>query len=1167
MRSPSRFRRWIIISAVLLNGLVMAAMVLSLHRSYRENETRAEVSAQNLLLVLSQKVEDNFAKVDLVLQSLTEVAQRGMGRGGGDPERFNAVIERNLILLEEIGAMGMADETGRVRAGKNITPQVQLNIADREYFSRLRESPRAGLVVTTPIFTRIGQEWGIPLARRIDRPDGSFAGIVYADVRLAHLQRLFESLDAGPHGSIALRDIELGLTVRHPASDAFPLGGKATSPELRAQIEAGEMAGRYKSVQPVDQIERLFVFTKLKGYPYYLVVGSAPVDYLSQWRDDVVQMAVLAALFMGVSIASVWLILRQRAQQQAALDALRTSEAKLAAILENAGASIFVKDSNYHYVFANRSVLDFAGAASLDDMVGRNDEQFYTTETADVLREHDRRVIEDGETLRVIVYLASRRGQTKHTMSVRMPMRRPDGSIYALCGISTDVTELIRVQRRENVRSQVLEMLARHEPLLQILDRLVRGIEADEDGLRCAIVLIEGRPKRLRTAAAPSLPDFFNQAINGQEVSYGARSCGHAAFTGERIVAEDIQTHPFWAAMREVAAQAGVRSCWAEPIRLSSGEVIGTFAIYHARSKTPQAHEIEFIESAAHLAGIAIERQRNDAELKIGAQVFETSQEAIMVTDAANRIIAVNQAFTQITGYSRAEAIGATPHLLSSGRQDAAFYQDMRQALARSGNWQGEIWNRRKNGELFVEWLTIHSVQDPEGSGLRRIALFTDITDRKQADELAWHHANFDLLTQLPNRRLFFDRLEHAIMRAQRDSSRLALLFIDLDHFKQVNDMQGHAMGDALLVETAQRLSASVSEVDTVARLGGDEFVIILSEFAHPQDIERVALCLLDAMRQPFDLDGQTTHITASIGIVVYPDDGLDAHSLLRNADQAMHAAKGQGRNSFSYFTAAMQQDAQQRRHLLTDLRGALEKGQFELVYQPIVDLATGRICKTEALLRWRHPQHGLVSPAVFIPLAEESGLIHGIGDWVFREAMHFTQGLIKRTGVPLQTSVNVSPVQFANEAFPAQWMEHLQQNGISGAALVVEITEGILIHHRPEVVRKLEDLRQAGITVAIDDFGTGYSSLSYIKRFDIDVLKIDQSFVRDMVSDFSSQALVEAIIVMAHKLGLEVVAEGIETAEQRDLLVALGCDYGQGYFLSRPVSAQAFEQLLLAQP
>ena len=1165
MRSPSRFSRWIIISAVLLNGLVMVAMVLSLHRSYRESETRAEVSAQNLLLVLSQKVEDNFAKVDLVLQSLTEVAQRGMGRGGFDPERFNAVIERNLLLLEEIGAMGMADETGRVRAGKNITPQVQLNIADREYFSRLRESPRAGLVVTTPIFTRIGQEWVIPLARRVDRPDGSFAGIVYAHVRLAHLQRLFETLDAGPHGSIGLRDIELGLTVRHPASDAFPLGGKATSSELRAQIEAGEMAGRYKSVQPVDQIERLFVFTKLKGYPYYLVVGSAPVDYLSQWRDDVAQMAVLAALFMGVSIASVWLILRQRAQQQAALDDLQTSEAKLAAILANAGASIYMKDSGYRYLFANRRILTLTEASSPETLTGQTDEQLVDAASVAVLREHDRRVIENGETLQVIERVVSLHGHRAiQVLSVKMPMRRPDGSIYALCGISTDITELIRVQRRENVRSQVLEMLARHEPLLQILDRLVRGIEADEDGLRCAIVLIEGSPKRLRTAAAPNLPDFFNQAIDSKEVGIDVRSCGHAAFAGERIVVEDIQAHPLWTSSREVAAQAGVRSCWAEPIRLSTGEVIGTFAIYHASPKAPQAHEIEFIESAAHLAGIAIERQRQDAELKIAAQVFESSQEAMMVTDAGDCIIAVNQAFTQVTGYARAEAIGATPRLLSSGRHDAAFFRTMQDAFEHTGNWQGELWNRRKNGDLYVAWMSIHTVR---GDGLRRISLFSDITERKQTDELAWRHANFDLLTQLPNRRLFFDRLEHDIMHAQRDSSRLALLFIDLDHFKQVNDMQGHAMGDALLVETAQRLSASVSEVDTVARLGGDEFAIILSEFAHPQDIERVAICLVDAMRQPFDLDGQITHITASIGIVVYPDDGLDAHSLLRNADQAMHAAKGQGRNSFSYFTAAMQQDAQERRHLLTDLHGALEKGQFELVYQPIVDLATGRICKTEALLRWRHPQHGLVGPAAFIPLAEESGLIHSIGDWVFREAMHFTQGLIKRTGVPLQTSVNVSPVQFSNETFPAQWMEHLQQNGISGAALVVEITEGILIHHRPEVVRKLEDLRQAGITVAIDDFGTGYSSLSYIKRFDIDVLKIDQSFVRDMASDFSSQALVEAIIVMAHKLGLEVVAEGIETAEQRDLLVALGCDYGQGYFLSRPVSAQAFEQLLLAQP
>jgi diguanylate cyclase (GGDEF)-like protein/PAS domain S-box-containing protein len=712
----------------------------------------------------------------------------------------------------------------------------------------------------------------------------------------------------------------------------------------------------------------------------------------------------------------------------------------------------------------------------------------------------------------------------------------------------------------------VLEMLTRNVSLSLILESLVRGIEEDDDDLRCAIVLVAGSPKHLRTAVAPSLPEFFIQAIDGLEIGHGERSCGHAAFTGERMVVEDIQSHPFWAAMRDVAAQAGVHSCWAEPIRLSTGEVIGTFAIYRTRPKAPQAHEIEFIESAARLAGIAIERQHKDAELKIAAQVFETSQEGIMVTDAANRIIAVNQAFTRITGYSREEAVGAAPSLLSSGQHDETFFQAMWDAVVGAGNWQGEIWNRRKNGELYVEWLSIQCVRDPEGGGLRRIGLFTDITDRKQANELAWRNANFDLLTQLPNRRLFFDRLEQDIKQAQRDNARLALLFIDLDHFKQVNDMQGHAMGDALLQETAQRLGASMAQTDTLARLGSDQFAIILGEFLHPQDIECTASRLLDALRQPFELGAHPTHITASIGIAVYPDDGPSAHSLLRNADHAMHVAKSQGRNSFSYFTAAMQQAAQQRRHLLADLHGALAKEQFELAYQPIVDLATGRIDKAEALLRWRHPQHGLVNPAAFIPLAEESGLIQSIGDWVFREAMHTTQGLIERTGVPLKTSVNVSPVQFANDEFPAQWLAHLQKNGITASALAVEITEGILIHHRPEVVRKLAALRQTGITVAIDDFGTGYSSLSYIKRFDIDVLKIDQSFVRDMADDFSSQALVEAIIVMAHKLGLKVVAEGIETAEQRDLLVALGCGYGQGYFLSRPVSAQDFEQLLLAQ-
>jgi diguanylate cyclase (GGDEF)-like protein/PAS domain S-box-containing protein len=1169
MPVSTRFKRWLIACALALNGLVIAAMVLSLQRSHREYEGHAEIAAQNLLLVLREQLASTFENVDAALQSLAEEAQRDMVRGTFKFAQFEASLVAKERQIDVIGAIGVADASGQVWSRTGVAPdQLQLNIAQREHFSQLRAHPRSGLVITSPVLSRTSREWVIPLARPILRADGGFAGVVYAHVTLKNLQQLFASLDVGPNGSIVLRDNALRLVLRHPVSESFEPGHREVSSELQRRILEGELSGRYRGTQPVDGIERLAFFSRVKNSPYYLIVGFAPQDYLAPWRTDAARMAVLAALFMAVSLASVWLILRHRARQQTLFDALQASEAKLAAILENTGAAVFVKDRDYRYVFANRTVLDFAGAASLDDMTGRSDAQLRPADTAARLRAHDRRVIEHGETVQAIERLVSPRGRSKYTMALKMPMRHPDGRIYGLCGISTDVTELVRTQRREQVRGQVLEMLARHQPLQATLETLARGIEADdEDGdLRCAIVLIEGTPPRLRTAAAPSLPDFFNRVIDGLEIGHGARSCGHAATTGERLVVEDIQSHPFWVDARAAAAQAGVRSCWAEPIRLPGGEVVGTFALYHSAPKSPQSHELDFIASAAHLAGIAIESHRQESELKIAAQVFEGSQEAMMVTDANDRIIAINQAFTQITGYARAEALNQRPNLLSSGRHEAAFFQAMRETFERTGHWQGELWNRRKNGDLYATWMSIHTVRNPQDNSLQRISLFTDITERKQADELAWRHANFDLLTQLPNRRLFFDRLDRHLLRSRRDGSPLVLMFLDLDQFKQVNDQLGPDQGDDLLLETAQRLHNSVRETDTVARLGGDEFAIILGEIDQPQDIDHFAQRLLDAVRQPFHPDKPNMHITASIGIAVYPEDGADPHSLLRNADQAMHAAKGQGRNRFSYFTAAMQQEAEQRLQLLADLRGALEKNQFELAFQPIVSLHDGRICKTEALLRWQHPQLGRISPADFIPLAEESGLINSIGDWVFLEALRQTRDWTARTGVPLQTSINVSPVQFGCDTFPAQWLQHLQDNGIAGHELVLEITEGILIHHRPDVARKLASLRQAGITVAIDDFGTGYSSLSYIKRFDIDVLKIDQSFVRDMATDFSSQALVEAMIVMAHKLDLTVVAEGIETAAQRDLLLALGCDYGQGYLFSRPLAATDFAQLLLAQ-
>ena len=577
-------------------------------------------------------------------------------------------------------------------------------------------------------------------------------------------------------------------------------------------------------------------------------------------------------------------------------------------------------------------------------------------------------------------------------------------------------------------------------------------------------------------------------------------------------------------------------------------------------SRLPDGQPLRMIGTHADIGA----RKQAEESLQLAAMVYQHSSEAMAIADADNIIVSVNPAFAQTTGYEPDEVIGQDPKLLKSGRHNQAFYEAMWQEIKATGHWQGEIWNRHKNGAAYAAYLTINTIFDADGLVSRRVALFSDITQKKESEELIWRHANFDALTQLPNRRMLLDRLKQAIKTSHRTGMSLALLFLDLDEFKDVNDTLGHDMGDILLKEAAQRMCSCVRGTDTVARLGGDEFTIVLCELADTGSVERVAQEILQKLAAPFLLGAEVAYISASIGITLYPTDATEIEDLFRNADQAMYATKALGRNRYSYFTASMQEAAQLRKRLTSDLRNALLDNQFQAYYQPIVELQTGAIHKAEALIRWQHPTQGMISPMAFIPVAEETGMITGIGDWVFKEAAKQAKLWRLSHNADFQISVNVSPVQFKDENYsPADWFEHLKQLGLTGQCVVVELTEGLLMEVNPAVNAKLLALRDAGMQVAIDDFGTGYSSLSYIKTFDIDYLKIDQSFVRNLTPNSDDLALCEAIIVMAHKLWLKVIAEGVETELQRELLQSAGCDYAQGYLFSRPVPAEEFDALL----
>jgi len=558
------------------------------------------------------------------------------------------------------------------------------------------------------------------------------------------------------------------------------------------------------------------------------------------------------------------------------------------------------------------------------------------------------------------------------------------------------------------------------------------------------------------------------------------------------------------------------------------------------------------------------ERKEYEDAMQLSSLVYQTSSEAMMVTDAHGKILTINPAFTALTGYTLEEILGKMPSIFRSDRQSQTFYQAMWDEISATGRWQGEIWDRRKDGGTYAVWLTINSSFNENGSVHRRIALFSDITEKKKSEEVIWRQANFDSLTGLPNRQMFHDRLRQEIGKAHRSNAKLALMFLDLDRFKEVNDTLGHDKGDLLLKDAAQRLSRCVREADTVARLGGDEFTVILGELADGEGVDRVAQDILERLAIPFQLAGEMAYVSASIGVTLYPDDACDQDVLIKNADQAMYAAKSQGRNRYSYFTPAMQEAAQARMRLANDLRAALAGKQFEVFYQPIVELATGAIHKAEALIRWHHPILGLINPNDFIPIAEDTGIIVEIGHWMFREAAQQASRWRGDRYPDFQVSVNKSPAQFQRRRDThANWFEFIREIGLPAQAIVVEITEGLLLDANDSVSGQLLEFRDAGMQVAIDDFGTGHSSLSYLRKFDIDYLKIDRSFVSSLEPASDDMALCEAIIVMAHKLGIKVIAEGVETEKQGDLLAAAGCDYAQGYFYSRPVPAAQFSKLL----
>jgi diguanylate cyclase (GGDEF)-like protein/PAS domain S-box-containing protein len=571
-------------------------------------------------------------------------------------------------------------------------------------------------------------------------------------------------------------------------------------------------------------------------------------------------------------------------------------------------------------------------------------------------------------------------------------------------------------------------------------------------------------------------------------------------------------------------------------------------------------HELQVHQIELEMQNEALIDARGQAEIALEhfSELFDFAPVAYFILNPDSSIRQTNFRGETLLGKPRTNLIGRKLILSIAIEQRPDFQMFLGHSFVHSGVQSCELTlevNKK------ITWVSLQASANINRTTCLMAVI--DITDRKKAEETIFNQAHIDLLTGLPNRRLFKDRLQQALVNAHRQEQQLALMFFDLDHFKYINDTLGHDAGDDLLIEATQRIQMCIRESDTLARPGGDEFTLIMGDLHDPNGVNRVAQSILEVMAQPFKLKKESCYISISIGIAMYPDDAENADELLNKADQAMYAAKKLGRSQFCYFTPTMQALAENRLRLANDLRTAIIEKQFSIVYQPIVELTSGKVEKAEALIRWQHPTRGQVNPIDFIPVAEDSGAIKAIGEWVFLQVADQVAIWRKTLNPHFQISVNKSPIQFQSHSIGySNWIEHLQQLNLPGNAITVEITEGLLLNASQAVTDKLKAIRIAGMQISIDDFGTGYSSLSYLKKYQIDYLKIDRSFVSNLSINSTDMAICEAMILMAHKLGMKVIAEGIETEEQLQLLKQAGCDYGQGFLFSKPLPAIGFEQV-----
>ncbi|RDI73742.1 GGDEF: diguanylate cyclase (GGDEF domain-containing protein) [Gaiella occulta] len=772
-----------------------------------------------------------------------------------------------------------------------------------------------------------------------------------------------------------------------------------------------------------------------------------------------------------------------------------------------------------------------------------------------------------GETLRTDYRIVKRDGSEVWVHDEGVIVRDEHGAPVCLQGYMLDISERKLAEALAAGQARLLELVAKGTPLPEVLDAVTRFVEEQSSDVLASILLLDPDGLHLRHGAAPSLPDAYCAAIDGAAVGPSAGSCGTAAWRRARVDVSDIASDPLWSEYRDLALGHGLRACWSTPIFAADGALLGTFALYYREPRGCGERDLELVEIATLVAGIAIERARSEEEMRASEEryrdLFENACEPIATVTLDDVITDVNAAFERVLGYTRAELIGSNLHdyLTPAGRETSTRQRERKLAgdVAKTTFEQEFI---AKGGRRVIFEVSSRIIEEG-GRPIGVQGVCRDISARKLAEaemrrlsDLNRHQALHDHLTGLPNRGCFRERIERAVAEGGGTGAELALLLIDLDRFKEINDALGHRYGDIILVELARRLESVVRRDDTVARLGNDEFGVLLPRLADPStDLEQALARVLATLEQPFQVDALPLYVEVSIGVALSPAHGTDVELLLRRADIAMYAAKKAGLSHVLYAPHIDHHDSDSLM-LLSELPRAVSQRELVLHYQPKVDIHTHELAGVEALVRWQHPTRGLIPPGEFIPLAEQTGIIQPLTRFVLDEALGQSKTW-EGEGRHVNVAVNLSTRNLHEPTLPDEVAELLRKWDLPGERLTLEITESAIMSDPAQTAIVVEQLSALGIRISIDDFGVGYTSLAYLARLALGQVKIDRSFVAGMAGESGDAAIVRAIITLAHDLGLEVVAEGVETRSQWSDLALLGCDIIQGHSISRPLAAR----------